>query len=194
MTHAYNMINDQYKQFNCQIRFLRDFRRSGGLRCWYNHHPQGPARDQEGTTVTGVDSSSGSRLRTQYLFVAEGVLLTVQPLWKNKNNNKCIVFYGLFRIKRRESSTFQERENVAWRLSGCCRFLVFGDWFCGAKGNSNKHVTLVHSPQLITTWDLLKEKPRWCVWTRGRESNANAVRYRNKWQNFLETTLHAKPR
>lgn len=37
-------------------------------------------RDQEVTTVTEVDSSSGSRLITQYLFVAEGVLLTAQPL------------------------------------------------------------------------------------------------------------------
>lgn len=104
---------------------------------------------------------------------------------------------GPSRMKRRESSTFQEKENVAWRHSGSWRFWVYCDWFCGAKGNSNKHVTLVHTPQQLTTGDLLKEKPRRCVWTRGTETSANVVGYINKGQNFLETivyTLHGKHR
>lgn len=37
-------------------------------------------RDQEVITVTGNDSCCDSRLITQYLFVAEGLLLTAQPL------------------------------------------------------------------------------------------------------------------
>lgn len=152
ITHAYNMINEQYIKFNIHIGFhigFRGFHRLGGLQCWYNHHPQPPVGDQDVTNVMDVDSCGDSVLMPQYLFV--GVLLTLLPLWKKLKDNKCTVFYGPSGGKMRELYTFQVRENVAWGLSGHCGFWVFCAWSCGAKGTSNKHVTIDHSPQRLTT-------------------------------------------
>lgn len=183
------MNNDQHKQFNYQIRFLRGFRRFGGLRCWYNHHPQGPVEDQEVTTVTGVWQQVNNTV----------------PLWSWRSSADRAAF--MKQIKRTINSLcFMVRpgsrgeSQVPFRRGKTCLggFLVVADlgayvtFSVEQKGSSNKHVTLVQSSQLFTTWDPLNEKPRRCVWTRGTETCANVVRYSNKWQNVLEITVHTQ--